>query len=395
MRCKARPLLLLAMLLLPALPVSGKPISADQAASLCKRHLQAIRAALKAFVRDHHQLPDQLSDLFPHYLPDRSVFHCPDDPTPGEPGSGDGHADPRQPISYSYEMSAGRSNGLACPLGPFPASDLPGGGWGTERLVNLHQRRFFGDRVPIMRCFHHQRPGEPPSAQPILNLTLEGNIYTSSLHWEDSPGTVAVVLQRARYDLRANVAVFARDWKVGRLEEYSYDWLDPALPAPVLNAMHEVAALLERHALEIPDEPAAYRLAARYYCTSGDFRRAIVASRKALALPNEGENERARLILAESYRGAGRLQDALVVYTQALAKNPESRSIKFMVADTYAALGRRREAESLRAQADPGRDLVGTAAPEFDIPNVAGGKIALRDALQGKKALLVNFWFLH
>lgn len=36
---------------------------------------------------------------------------------------------------------------------------------------------------------------------------------------------------------------------------------------------------------------------------------------------------------------------------------------------------------------------VGTEAPKFSLPTPTGGHIALADALKGKKAVMVNFWF--
>lgn len=36
---------------------------------------------------------------------------------------------------------------------------------------------------------------------------------------------------------------------------------------------------------------------------------------------------------------------------------------------------------------------IGTAAPDFTVPNAAGGEISLTKAREGKKAILVNFWF--
>jgi len=36
---------------------------------------------------------------------------------------------------------------------------------------------------------------------------------------------------------------------------------------------------------------------------------------------------------------------------------------------------------------------VGKEAPDFNLPLSAGGRIALSEALKGKKAVLVNFWF--
>ena len=38
---------------------------------------------------------------------------------------------------------------------------------------------------------------------------------------------------------------------------------------------------------------------------------------------------------------------------------------------------------------------VGEGTPDFDLPSPSGGRFTLHDALQGKKAVLVNFWFYH
>ena len=38
---------------------------------------------------------------------------------------------------------------------------------------------------------------------------------------------------------------------------------------------------------------------------------------------------------------------------------------------------------------------VGTTAPEFDLPTPQGGKLSLADARKGKKAVLINFWFVN
>jgi outer membrane lipoprotein-sorting protein len=38
---------------------------------------------------------------------------------------------------------------------------------------------------------------------------------------------------------------------------------------------------------------------------------------------------------------------------------------------------------------------VGKAAPDFNLPTPQGGRLSLGDALKGKKALLLNFWFYN
>src|SRR5690242_9268738 len=65
-----------------------RPAGAEADAKLdaCTAQLQEIGRALAAYERDRHRLPDQLSDLFPDYVKDKKLFHCPADPTEGTPG---------------------------------------------------------------------------------------------------------------------------------------------------------------------------------------------------------------------------------------------------------------------------------------------------------------------
>jgi outer membrane lipoprotein-sorting protein len=48
-----------------------------------------------------------------------------------------------------------------------------------------------------------------------------------------------------------------------------------------------------------------------------------------------------------------------------------------------------------RSSPDAGLLPLGKTAPDFTLPTPSGGEIALREALKGKKALLVNFWFYY
>ena len=75
--------------------------------------------------------------------------------------------------------------------------------------------------------------------------------------------------------------------------------------------------------------------------------------------------------------------------------NPESRNIRAQLADALDASGQRGEAEELIAQIEPGRAMVGKPAPSFRVPLLGGTESAVGGRLQGKKALLVNFWFLR
>src|SRR5437867_140315 len=111
----------------------GGSQAADEAALVrCWQQLETIGKALQQYEHDEHRLPDQLSDLIPKYLPDRSILHCPADTSPGSPGRNYAHKDPKLPVSYSYEFSGDQSNGLPTPQGKFPKPDI-GFAWGSFR----------------------------------------------------------------------------------------------------------------------------------------------------------------------------------------------------------------------------------------------------------------------
>jgi thiol-disulfide isomerase/thioredoxin len=78
-----------------------------------------------------------------------------------------------------------------------------------------------------------------------------------------------------------------------------------------------------------------------------------------------------------------------------LAKNPKSKNIRANLADALEASGQADAARTLMDQIDPGRRLVGSRAPEFHVPLLSGPESSVAGALRGKKALLINFWFLR
>ena len=51
----------------------------EDAVAACTQHLQTIGRALAAYQHDNGELPRHLSDLYPKYVADRAVFHCPAD----------------------------------------------------------------------------------------------------------------------------------------------------------------------------------------------------------------------------------------------------------------------------------------------------------------------------
>ena len=139
----------------------------------------------------------------PGYLPDAAALRCPSLTT------GDG------PAGYSYRMGSAVAGGLASPPGPAPPSDIPGASWGTERNVTLWLRRFYGNRVPVVRCEHHGSRLAPRT----LNLTLEGGVYEGGPEWEGDPGTVAELLRRAGRELADDPRSFDREWNLFALDD--------------------------------------------------------------------------------------------------------------------------------------------------------------------------------
>jgi hypothetical protein len=123
---------------------------------LCTRHLKEIGRALAAYQRDHEDLPGHLSDLFPGYVADPAIFHCPADASAGKPLPSWAPGDAKRPISYLYEMSVERLSpdlaGVALGLGPERLQS--GATWReAKRLDQYH----FGDRVPVVSCWHHEK----------------------------------------------------------------------------------------------------------------------------------------------------------------------------------------------------------------------------------------------
>src|SRR5438128_856640 len=137
---RARLLALLALVTLLAAPGLAAPPEADDAMVVCTRQLEAIGRALAAYQRDKGDLPPNLSDLYPKYVSDPKLFHCPADSTPGSPGHPRVEPDPKLPVSYAYEMSL-RPAVFSIFLGPAP--DGNGLTWRQQKMA---QSAHFGDR---------------------------------------------------------------------------------------------------------------------------------------------------------------------------------------------------------------------------------------------------------
>jgi CubicO group peptidase (beta-lactamase class C family) len=238
--------------------------------TICAEQLRTIGRALDDYQRHHGELPPYLSDLYPQYVADLALFHCPADPSSGDPLFPE-LADPKMPISYLYALNKERvPPHLGFWLVPESSAEV------TWRDVAVMQRGYFGDRVPAIRCRHHR---------PIfVHLTLAGQVYCTRRHWEHDPKTVDVLLERLEQDLAQDLARFTARWLTPTVESYFASLLDPPLPRPVRARLGAVADRLSSEAPRLPaaSQGDACRLVARLYRAAGQLRKASQSYKNAL-----------------------------------------------------------------------------------------------------------------
>jgi peroxiredoxin len=397
---KLRSLILAILGLLPGpSPLCAAPPAPDEAAiAVSTTRLQTIHKALIAYEKEHKQWPDHLSDLVPDFLPDKEALRDPADAGSGSIGSDQAFTDPEFRVSYSYERNARISNGLAGPLGPFPPPDV-GDMWGTWRHVNGHQEYFWGDQVPLVRCLLH-RPAEAERADGhdlVLNLTPSGRVYRSGYHWQGEPDALEFMLRTFARDLRAGFANVRRHWTLWRVREYLDGNEAPLGEARFSGILTELARTLVEHRGELGDETrSACQLAALFELKTGHPDRCLLALDEAAKFPGP---EWAPLVdgqrRAAAHRAAKNYRAEVATYRDLLKLKPENRSYMAGLAKALESAGDKAGAATARANVDPGAGLIGKAAPDFSVTRANGeGTLSLKEALAGKKALLVNFWFV-
>jgi hypothetical protein len=123
---------------------------------ICTHHLEMMGRPLAAYERDHGELPGHLSELHPEYGADPAVFPCPADASAGHPGPSWALDDEKLSLSYFDEMRAERLGpelvGLSLGLRPQPLRS--GATW---REARRRDRYHFGDRVPVVSGWHHEK----------------------------------------------------------------------------------------------------------------------------------------------------------------------------------------------------------------------------------------------
>jgi tetratricopeptide (TPR) repeat protein len=244
----------------------------------CKRHLEAIGRAMQAYRRDHREFPEQLSDLYPRYLKDKSALHCPADPTPGDPGLPVLPHDSRIPTSYLYGMSRER---VPETITGLQLLDGRAGMGLTWRDVRTTQALRFGGLVPLVTCIHHAKATHLGWPDDALHLTMAGTVRRCSSWWETEPATVEAIAKRIMADLNAGPKAFERRWLVSALDAYLTHLQDFAAeqapwwrltPPAAGRAFHAAAAALKKKATGFPAKTRGILLhvAGRLTALTGD-----------------------------------------------------------------------------------------------------------------------------
>jgi beta-lactamase regulating signal transducer with metallopeptidase domain/tetratricopeptide (TPR) repeat protein len=369
-------------------PVAESGVPADPAAEAamlrCTEQLREIGQAMQAYRRDHGELPAHLTDLFPRYVTDLKLFHCPADPTGGSPRLSDDFADdiappadPR-PVSYAYYVSpvVPRVNfgGLGGPLAPHADRS-----WRGQMLAMREQ---FGDRVPVVRCWHHAKTSHAAYSQPlVLSVTLEGQVYRGQGNWQNDPSAFPVVLDRLESDLSQGPQSFLRRWNLGSIAGlFSNSPTQPALRnrlraiAMKLGALPPGLTPTDRVTYMPTDLPAA--IGSLYYA-AGDTEKAIAAYQRAIdhvelhTYYHGGELAAAHRLPA-LYGEKGQHDRAVAVYLRMTEKEPEKWDWYILMAREHEAMGQTAIALALRQKWDPSGLLVGKPAPEFEIRDQKG-----------------------
>ena len=145
----------------PAEHSSGNvPVGPDEKnIEMCTQNLIAIGEAIQAYQKEHDDLPEWLSDLYPKYLADANILICPEDKAGGK-AIASTNVDPKMPVSYGYQFHP------------------------EYRKGKSQQRLVYGDAMPLVRCRHH---GEDSNC---LNLSFSYKIYRSPKVWEHAPEAI-------------------------------------------------------------------------------------------------------------------------------------------------------------------------------------------------------------
>jgi hypothetical protein len=147
-------------LLILMLGHGGAPLRADDADLATDiAQMKKVWEALMAYQEARGQLPDNLSDLVPEFLPDPKVLLSPRDAGAQQNGPLT-VKDAKHPSSYGYEWGPQRFRQL------------------TFKEVKACQVEEYGPIVPLLRCFLYPK---------ALNISHAGDFYETETDWEIAP----------------------------------------------------------------------------------------------------------------------------------------------------------------------------------------------------------------
>lgn len=165
------------------------PRSLDDRDAQIRQKLRRLAVAIDDYKKDRGEVPNELKDLIPKYLPSEND------------------------ISFSevtiYEFSPNQPNNQEPKLGA------------NFREWKTKQREEFGDAVPIVRIFNVLQNGK------AINLSYGGEIWESDAVWEDNlRGTKKSLLERSRIELAYQTApeeigakLAERNWSTTPIQE--------------------------------------------------------------------------------------------------------------------------------------------------------------------------------
>ena len=157
-----------------AMAIAGRDGLESREIQIDRDHLLAIHAAIRAYFKDHKDLPKWLSELVPQYLPDADVLISPTEKRTRKSVLF-GREDPKLHTSYIYEFNGGPApeefnKGRVVPI--------------TCKEWKLMQLSKFGLVTPLLSCHVHSR---------VLNLAYSGDFYETGSAWENDSQTTALI----------------------------------------------------------------------------------------------------------------------------------------------------------------------------------------------------------
>jgi thiol-disulfide isomerase/thioredoxin len=94
------------------------------------------------------------------------------------------------------------------------------------------------------------------------------------------------------------------------------------------------------------------------------------------------------------YESNGQPAKALPLARKMVADKPNSRFCMELLSGVYERMGKTREAQQWNRRANPLPPLVGQQGANLMLKTLTGGPDSLKAILQGKKALILTFWYI-